>query len=242
MMQSFFISLPSDPIRYKNFLYYNRHVPGITLFPGINGKDFLRKHGRQKDLIAKTCKWKAGQLGCGLSHASLWMNAVKTSNVTTIFEDDAHLCRNFEHESHKILEQLPADFDVILWGANPGTYYTFGIVPGTAKCHAYLDKSDVWSSLDNFCNRRISTNFFPLNQAFGTLGYTVSPKGAKKLIEHCLPFDSIPVFSLSTQNHYIADGIDGVLNRFYSSMKAFITSPPLALVKDDIEKSSTKFL
>lgn len=107
--ENYFISLQSTPKRTDNFLYYNQHIPGIMLFRAKDGRKFFADHSLPDGILSRCCKWTAGAIGCGLSHASLWMNAVKTSNIKTIFEDDALLCKNFENEHKRILAALPRD-------------------------------------------------------------------------------------------------------------------------------------
>lgn len=237
--KSFFISLKTTPEKTKRFLYYNAHVPGITLSYGVNGKEFVAKGKPPEDIVEPGCQWTPGAIGSGLSHAFLWLQAAKGNEPYFIFEDDAFLCKNFVTESERIINNLPEDWDIILWGNNLDTTLQFDLIPGVTQCVSFFSQDSAVETIDVFCKRKMQARSYPLVQTLGICGYAISSKGAKTLIETCLPFRSIPMFYPGLQRSLEATSIDHLMNHVYPNIKAYTVIPPLCLTDNDNSKSGT---
>lgn len=140
------------------------------------------------------CGFKAGAIGSGLTHIKLWAQIAQSGKPAHIFEDDAFLCRNFEQESDRIIASLPHDWDIILWGNNYDSILEFELLPGITQCIAVFNQDTVRKGIPQYLNMDVSSAAFRLTQTFGICGYALSPKGAKRLLELCLPFQSVDVF------------------------------------------------
>jgi glycosyl transferase family 25 len=69
--------------------------------------------------------------------------------------------------------------------------------------------------------------------AFGTLCYTVSPKGGRLLQKNCFPLrnELIPIPGLGRWlNNF---GIDVLMNKYYPILKSYVSFPPLAWSEND---------
>jgi hypothetical protein len=68
-----------------------------------------------------------------------------------------------------------------------------------------------------------------LAHSYCTVAYSVSPKGARALLEHCLPLTSATVPFPGAGVVATNTGIDCAMCGAYGSMQAFISIPPLVL-------------
>lgn len=233
------ISLKTAEERTRHFFKSNAHAPDINFFPARDGRN-INVEKLSDDIIKPNTKWRRGSIGCGISHSCLWLDTVERGNISFIFEDDAYLCRNFVHESDRILSDLPEDWDICLWGHNPNTFFCFDALPGFVQYDARFDKSHFAKHVSLFTTQSIQSKTFPLVTAMGTCGYALSPKGAQKLLNTILPFRNMEVYLPFSGRKIMTDGIDGMMCGFYKSMNAYICIPPLCLVEDDLSNSATK--
>jgi hypothetical protein len=93
------------------------------------------------------------------------------------------------------------------------------------KCHESLD-------------RNFSHSPLKLLHSTGVLAYSISPKGAKSLLEYCLPLRRREIPFPGTNVIIDDNGIGCVMCGAYGSMQAFICIPPL-VVHDD-ERASAR--
>ncbi|NVN05664.1 glycosyltransferase family 25 protein [Asaia spathodeae] len=237
-MDKFFISLERTPARTERFLQANAHIPGLVHAPGIDGSamdvDAMRKMG----LIHPECSFTRGALGSGLTHIALWGAVAKNERAAHIFEDDAFLCRNFDEESASILAQVEPDWDIVLWGNNPDTTLKFHMLPGISPCIVTQSQDEVRKNINNFYRKMVKSAPFRLEHTFGICGYAISPKGAKLMLEKCLPLrgEVVSYDSLGGRN-ITTSSVDHLMNMFYAGMQAFTSFPPLCLTDNMTEKS-----
>jgi len=79
-----------------------------------------------------------------------------------------------------------------------------------------------------------------LLHSFGTPCYSISPKGARALLDLCLPLSTglvnFPRFGVRTENK----GIDTAMNGAYPSLNAFVSMPPLVATEHRPEDSTIR--
>jgi hypothetical protein len=93
-------------------------------------------------------------------------------------------------------------------------------------------------NVTKFQTEKFSYSPMKLLHSIGALAYTISPKGARSLIEYCLPLRR-RVIPFPGTNVIIDDnGIDCAMCGAYGSMQAFICIPPL--VVHDEEQASAR--
>jgi hypothetical protein len=140
-------------------------------------------------------------------------------------------------ETARIVTTLRDDWDYILWGYNFDTLMSFDMVPGLTSCTAMFDQSKMRRALPVFHQRRMQTTAFRLSRALGTPAYSVTPRGAKKLLAFCLPIRPLDVeFPLIGRRPNC--GIDFMLNKLYPRIAAYVAVPALALTANDTGRST----
>mgnify|MGYP001160154961 FL=1 len=240
-MQKYFISLDRTPERTERFLKANDHIKDFERYAGLDGKKLDRDDVIAKGLMAPDCGFTAGAMGSGLAHATLWGRVVKSGKPAHIFEDDAFLCPNFEQESDRIIANLPDDWEIILWGNNYDSILEFELLPGITQCVAIFNQDDVRCGIPAFLNMDVSSSPFRLSQTFGICGYAISPLGASRLLERCLPFKSVDVTYPGLGMRVLTTtSIDHLMNIHYRNIKAYTSFPPLCVTDNDSSNSLNK--
>ncbi|WP_025824877.1 glycosyltransferase family 25 protein [Asaia astilbis] len=237
-MDKFFISLERTPERKERFLAVNAHIGNFIHAPGIDGSLMDIASMKELGLIHANCNFTRGALGSGLTHVALWGSVAKSGRAAHIFEDDAFLCKNFEEESARIILGLGDDWDIILWGNNPDTTLKFTALPGITPCTVTLSQPAVRENILRFAKSEIKSLPFRLDHTFGICGYAVSPKGANRLLETCLPLrgEIIKYDSLGGKE-LLSSSVDHLMNLFYRSLQAYTSFPPLCLTDNRAEHS-----
>jgi len=86
--------------------YFLAHNHEVEFYKGINIKNLVNP---------KTLNHH--QIGCALSHLSVWEIFQKTDkDYLIVFEDDVTFCKDYVEEFKKYLEQVPEDWDIIYPG------------------------------------------------------------------------------------------------------------------------------
>lgn len=134
----------------------------------LNIKRFNAIDGRKIDLNLKkysqyfnSNKLKPGQKGCALSHIFLW-NQLKNGNpedIIIIIEDDGIIPKNLNDKIKMYMKQAPSNWEMIILGGNrfKGRYYSKNLIKPV------INKYGNW----------------------GTFGYMIKRKCAKKLLNNC---------------------------------------------------------
>ncbi|WFP65863.1 glycosyltransferase family 25 protein [Mesorhizobium sp. WSM4904] len=228
------INLDRSVERWNKYQSNNWHLRRETVrVSAVDGASLDRDELIKEGLITADCAYPPGTLGCALSHINLWKQSVSQNKIITIFEDDVRSSFQFVEEAATLMAQAPADWDIIQWG------YIF-------------DPSFIWLDLGfskaklEFYDRRYSkrtTSFqfekFPrslikVEHSFGLQAYTITPKGARILLEKCLPLRSRLIPFPGTAVVLDDTGIDCAMCGAYTSMRAFVCMPPLVILDDDL--------
>lgn len=238
------ISLPTRADRRAQFVAWNeRQGVEIAFVDAVVGASLDREDLAARGLIAAdAAHFSAGALGNALSHRALWIEAAAASAPTFILEDDACLRAEFAAQATGALSQLPTDWDVLFFG-----YNTNAIVAVQSK-----DGLKTLLHFDEGAKR--NPNYFtafardpapaptPLHcfQAWGTLAYAVSPRGAERLLKVCFPLSGANDIFMFGQNRklqpYTLDGMINVaLQR--APLSGYCLFPPLALSANDVAGS-----
>lgn len=222
------INLDRSTERLAKFMACNAHLKNIVRVPAVDGLLVDRAELVRHQVIVEDGPFAPGALGCALSHIGLWQKAVTDNSIVTIFEDDAVCAHNFVEEAARILSILPANWDVIQWGCLLDPLFAwldFGYVK--AKLQFY-DRQFGYNS-EAFQSERFKPIPIKLVHSFGLQAYSVSPDGARALLEGCLPikdrFIRFPNAGVTTDN----EGIDVAMCAVYRNLKAFVCIPPLVI-------------
>jgi GR25 family glycosyltransferase involved in LPS biosynthesis len=223
------INLDRSAQRLAAFQKYNNHLRNVIRVSAVDGRLLNRDRLIQDGLVTPDCDYKAGALACALSHANLWKKAVAENTIMTIFEDDAIATDRFEEKAAQLIAKLPKDWDFIQWGYNFNPLFVwadFGFSKATLRFYGQqfqgADKS-------KFQSTSLVPSAIKLAHSYGTVAYSVSPKGAGLLLKHCLPLRKQLIPFPGTGIVNVDEGIDCAMNNAYSAMQAFISIPPLVL-------------
>lgn len=225
------INLDRSPDRLAEFLRTNAHLPTVTRFTAVDGRtldpEVLVAEGLIEPGILST--YTVGALGAACSHLGLWAMAIEEQRALTICEDDAVLNRHFLQAADDALAALPTDWDLVLWGWNFDSYLGFDMLPGVSTCLASFDQDTMRAGAEVFQNWVPTPRLYPLLRAFGSLCYTISPKGAALLRRHCLPLREMSVFFPGLERTLPNGGLDTMMNDAYPGLRAYVSFPPLAI-------------
>jgi glycosyl transferase family 25 len=233
------INLDRDHERLALFKETNPHLTDYERFSAVDGRAMDRGALRQEGIIAANLTYNNGQLGCALSHLALWRIAIAENRVITVVEDDAILAPDFTRAQDAFVRRLPAEWAIALLGWNFDRSVWAEIPEGVAKSVLNFDQDALRENIATF--RRSAVDHAPirLRHAFGSLAYTVSPAGAKALLEMCLPlarqFIRFDGFGIGIPNN----GIDCMMNTAYPMLKAYVCMPPLAVSENRQDISNT---
>jgi len=228
-MQYYLINLDRGAERLARFQADNAFLPDVQRFAAVDGGALNREKLVSQGLIDAQLAYTDGNLGCALSHLSLWETALRNDAPLTVFEDDAVLNRHFARRSAALLSGLPSDWDFVLWGWNFDTILLVDVLPGVSEASMTFDQQSLRGRLSDYQQLDFDVAAHALVCAFGTMAYSVSPRGARKMLGTCLPLRPFklviggPSFTVDNRS------IDVVTNALYSKMRAFACFPPLAV-------------
>jgi GR25 family glycosyltransferase involved in LPS biosynthesis len=235
----YIINLDRDKERLSVYLNLNAHLSHVMRFPAIDGNLVDRSALEKRGIIGSTLTYGNGQLGCALSHIVMWRKAIELKSHVTVTEDDVVLAKNFLSAHDSFLDALPEDWDIVHWGWNFDRPVWAEIPEGVARSTMQFDQDELRKNIETFRNQQVAHAPVRLRHCFGTMAYTVSPAGAKTLLDICLPLADklvgFPGYGIGVYNR----GIDCLMNGAYPNMKAYVCMPPLAVSENRQENSRT---
>lgn len=230
-MKFYVISLQRTPERLDAFYKANGNRDRIEHFPAVDGRSLDRRALLDQELIEPQLPhYTDGALGCALSHKRLWEMAVEAGEPITILEDDAVL-------NHQFLAGVEAtavqsgEWDYMQWGWNFDAYLTFLLPGGLSTCITRFNQTAMRREIARFQREDVSPGLYRLISVFGIPAYTVSPRGAEKLLDWCFPLSAGEVFIHGLERKVPYNGIDTVMNSFFAEahVQALVAFPPLAV-------------
>ena len=228
LQQIHLINLDRSTDRLAKFKERNYNLENVLRISAIDGTLANREELVKDGTITEDLCYFPGSLGCALSHLGLWKKADVQNRIVTIFEDDVICSRNFKEEFARVTSLLPADWDVILWGYcfHP-LFMWLDLGFSKAKLQSYDRRFE--GNYENFQFESFSSAPVRIAHVFGTMAYSVSPKGARALLERCLPLRKRLIPFPGTGVVVDDTGIDCSMCAAYSSMQAFVCIPPLVI-------------
>lgn len=230
------INLDRDQERLRLFRERNPHI-AFERPHAVLGGDLDRAALAESGMIARHLRYSNPSLGNAFSHVSLWSKAVAMETPVTIAEDDAIFARSFVPQADAFIRNLPGDWDLVLWGWNFDAHLWVELFGGV-RMKASFDQDDLRQRISEFQADDAARAAIRLRHSFGVMAYTVSPRGGKGLIDHCLPLVNatirFPGFDFQIDNKTI----DCAMNRAYPKLKAFACFSPLAMSENRHETST----
>lgn len=229
------ISLKRAQDRRDLFAKINSHID-YEFFDAFDGEALPDTVIFNEALFKKGINYSRGAYGCALSHLYFWEKAIDENRSLTIVEDDAIFRKDFYEKQNILLNSIPKDWDIVLWGWNFDSILSLDLLPGLSSGVVTLDQKQMVSSIDNFMNLTNAPSLLSLDKCLGTPAYTISSKGARKYKSSCFPLKPYYVW-FPLLNNIPNTGIDISMNKIYSTTKSYISFGPLVLTKN--EQSST---
>jgi GR25 family glycosyltransferase involved in LPS biosynthesis len=237
-MDVFYINLARRPDRKERFLTLNR---GVARFHRVKAVDGITINGGQliKEGVVREAlePYTPGALGCALSHKKLWERCASGTLPLTIAEDDAVFNRCFSEKAAVVVTRLPPDWDIILWGWNFDSVLHVELVKGIPTSIMHFDAASVGEPLTDFQTQHFEVLPMRLFNAFGTVCYSMTPKGAQKLSTSCFPLRNELFWVEGLRRNICNFGIDSMMNKYYRDLRAYVVFPPLVWTENDKETS-----
>jgi len=233
VLDTYVINLDRSKDRLTTFERLNGHLKiDFQRFPAIDGREVARGTLVDRGLITGDFCYGDGALGCALSHVALWDLAIEKNRPLTICEDDAIFNHGFSSAAESVIQSLPQDWHLILWGWNFDSILLFDILPGVSPCLSLVDEARMRAGTDAFQSLRLAPQPFKLFNTFGLVGYSVSPQGAQVMKQRCLPLRNIDVYIPGLGRTVANTGLDILLNTLYREINAYVSFPPLIITKN----------
>ncbi|WP_027145228.1 glycosyltransferase family 2 protein [Mesorhizobium sp. WSM3626] len=227
------INLDRSVERWSRYQSNNWHLMHNTVrVSAVDGTSLDRGALVEEGLITSDCPYPPGTLGCALSHINLWKLSDTENKTITIFEDDARSSFRFIDESTNIISNAPNNWDIIQWGYLTDPFFLwldFGF--SKAKLDFYDRRYTNRTAL--FQSEKFARSLIKVEHSFGLQAYTITPRGARILLEKCLPLRSRLIPFPGTAVVLNDTGIDCAMCAAYGSMQAFLCIPPLVVHDDD---------
>lgn len=232
-METYYINLDKRPDKNALFLELNEGVLPFQRYSAAEGSLYNHQLLVEYGLISTELdSYSQGALGCALSHKLLWEYAAKLSEPLTVLEDDAVLNHEFTRHREDILKNLPQDWDIILWGWNFDSILHVHL-PGKSDSFSCFQRTLTEIQIHEFRQSSFVPTVLKLHGAFGTVGYTISPNGAKRLMQCCFPLQKESVMIPGLNRQMMNIGIDVAMNKWYPYLQAYAAFPPLVVTRND---------
>jgi GR25 family glycosyltransferase involved in LPS biosynthesis len=199
----------------------------------VDGRIVRRGELVKSGFLDPALDYTDGAVGSFLSHYSLWEKAVREDRPITMCEDDAITNRGFDDAAQALLDSLAPDWDIVFWGWNFDAFAAFEMIPGVSPFVAWFDQDQMRNGVEKFQSAMITPRCFRLYAAFGVICYSVSPAGARALLELCVPVTNRPVHVPSVDRTYANRDAGIAVLEFLPRLNSFASFPPLAIAKND---------
>lgn len=232
-VQVHLINLDRSTDRLQSFNRINAHLPDIIRVPAVDGAALDTSVLMASGLIEDGLRYAPGAMGCALSHIGLWRHAVACQTPLTIAEDDAICSHDVIAHMATLSAMLPEDWDYVAWGYGFHNYIWIEALPGISPTELRLTETGFHARAGGYQGGTLRPTLFPLLHMFSTIFYSVSPRGAQRLLDACLPLK--PEHIGFTNFGIVIDnlGIDCKMCQVWPSMSAHVALPPIAISLND---------
>lgn len=159
----YYINLDRRPDRNQKFINDIKDTifkDNYQRFSAVDGKQIAKNNVYFNRYHRFDLQHKSGWIGCAESHIALWKICVEKNRHMLIFEDDPVFKPGYNKNMKIALTHLPKEYDIVYFHVNNKVEH----IP-----------------YSNYFDKIIKHNY-------STTNYIVSPRGAKKLLEHLSPY------------------------------------------------------
>lgn len=235
------ISLDRTPQRFTDFQKFNSQLP-IQRVSACEGGELKKEEYVEAGIFSCGLEYSVGAMGIAVSHIRLWQEAVSENSVRHIAEDDA-IIRNDFYQIFAEADATLKEWDILLWVYNDDwpvglSSYFKAVISLEGK---NFSQDFLLENYSTFQVEKKKPAFLPLASVAGTGFYTISPQGARKLLDKCLPLmQHNAKYAKDTSVPWFNTGIDVEMSRHYEDMNAYLSFPPMALMINDMENSTIR--
>jgi glycosyl transferase family 25 len=238
------INLDRSTDRLREFTAVNAHLGKVHRFPAVDGSALNLANLAERKLVEPgiNASYTMGALGNAFSHLTLWERIGKQSDPMTVCEDDAIFHRDFRATSERLLAGIPPDWDIVMWGWNYDSPLEI-LMPGLSTAVLLCDYDGIELKTAAFQSYPLSPVLLPLRQAFGLACYSISPAGARKLRNFCLPIRRMSIPCRGAKGGNVPNiGLDLMMSAAFRHMKSFVSMTPLVLSTNEWSRSTVRGL
>jgi len=194
----------------------------------------LRDHGVVREELPK---YQCSTIGNQLSHMREWRRIVDSNLMGTVAEDDAIFHADFEAHARDLFTLAPDDWDVIFWGWTQCCAVMFEIAPGCRWILGATSKEVMPGENRRFPRHPYVPNLHRCTHCYNSFAYTLSPRGARNLLDRCWPLkdETLPMTGTGAQVDIY--GVDAKVSATIPFLQAYLSFPPIAYHPHDISDS-----
>jgi hypothetical protein len=127
----------------------------------------------------------------------------------------------------------------VLWGWNFDSVLSAELAPG-APFRAAFDQAALRRSIADYRGSHLEPLLLRLRRALGCICYTITPRGARRLIEFCFPLRPLEVGFPLLDRRLPNTGVDIPMNAAYDAIEAYVCFPPLVVTPNDTANSTVQ--
>ncbi|AOI89455.1 glycosyl transferase [Burkholderia pseudomultivorans] len=189
-------------------------------------------------LFAPGLPYTRGALGIAMTTHRLWTEIAAGDELVTIAEDDAIFRPDFDVTATQFLRAHAEHYDFVAWGYNFDSILRGTIFNDRTPVTMRFDEAALAQAVDDFRTDRGPVLVMNLLEFYGICAYTISPAGARFLLDRCFPLQPEALFSHGLGRTLPNYGIDVAMNKFYAAMRSAAAFPPLAVTMNARDTST----
>lgn len=222
------ISLADSHARRAAFRANN---PGLefSFVDAVDGRALSDDAIARSGLFAPGLPYTRGAIGIAMTTHRLWTEIADGDALVTIAEDDAIFRPDFNDAAMQFLSAHRDRYEFIAWGYNFDSILRGAIFNSRTPVTMRFDEAALTQAVDDFRTDRGPVLVMNLLEFYGICAYTISPAGARFLLDHCFPLRPETLFSHGLGRTLPNYGIDVAMNKFYGAMRSAAAFPPLAV-------------
>ena len=226
------ISLIRSAERREIFRSRNSHID-FEFFDAVDGSALSLTEIQASGLFEPGLPYSIGAYGVALSHLAQWDAIIASGQAHTVAEDDTVFRMDFAEQQARILQALPPDWDIILWGWNFNSDVIISPMRGMSPMLVQCNERQLRGALAHFQAVTDPPTPIRLAKVFGLPCYSMSPAGARKFRAGCFPLRNFEVSVLGLDHRIWNSGIDIAASVLYADSNAFVSLPPLVATPND---------
>lgn len=240
-MMIHYLNLDRRTDRNLDFLARNQHIDCFRRVAAKDGSQLSRQDLTNSRIIQPDLRnFSTGALGNAASHHSLWHRCIADGYPITAAEDDAVFNIHFTDAASDILDRLPSDWDIIHWGWNFDSILHISLFNGPNESVMHFQRPSLGADLRSFQNAVYDSVPLRLLHCFGLVCYSISPRGAARLLKRCFPLRNETIFIPGLKTQVCNITLDTAMNAHFRALNAYVCFPPLVWTENDRSQSDVR--